>query len=133
DHFRSIPEPIEKALRDPRIYKGNVHEIFLVGDSIRIPRIVKLTSDFPNGKEPNKLINLAKSVAHGIAVQAAIRSDYTSEKTQDLLIFDDSSLCLSLDSAGGVTTTLIQRNAVVPAKKSNIFWTYLDSDYGVFI
>ena len=53
-------EPVEKVLRDSKIDKSNVHEIVLVGGSIRIPRIVKLVSDFFNGKEPNKLINMMR-------------------------------------------------------------------------
>ncbi|KAK7043512.1 Hsp70 protein-domain-containing protein [Favolaschia claudopus] len=81
--FRSTLEPVEKVLRDSKIDKANIHEILLVGGSTRIPRIVKLVSDFFNGKEPNKSINPDEAVAYGAAVQAAILSGDTSEKTQD--------------------------------------------------
>ncbi|KAH6902904.1 heat shock 70 kDa protein 8, partial [Coprinopsis sp. MPI-PUGE-AT-0042] len=57
DLFRSTLEPLEKVLRDTKIDKANVHEIVLVGGSTRIPGIIKLVSDFFNGKEPNKSIN----------------------------------------------------------------------------
>jgi L1 cell adhesion molecule like protein len=57
DLFRSTLDPVEKVVRDLKIDKANVHEIVLVGGSTRIPRIVKLVSDFFNRKEPNKSIN----------------------------------------------------------------------------
>ena len=94
DLFRSTLEPVEKVLRDSKIDKANVHEIVLVGGSTRIPRIVKLVSDFFNGKEPNKSINPDEAVAYGAAVQAAILSGDTSEKTQDLLLLDVAPLSL---------------------------------------
>jgi heat shock 70kDa protein 1/2/6/8 len=86
--------PIEKVLCDSRIDKANVHEIVLVGGSTRIPRLVKLVSDFFNGKEPNKSINPDEAVAHGAAVQAAILSGSTSEKTEALLLLDVAPLSL---------------------------------------
>ncbi len=94
DLFRSTLEPVEKVLRDSKIDKANVHEIVLVGGSTRIPRIVKLVSDFFNGKEPNKSINPDEAVAYGAAVQAAILTGDTSEKTQDLLLLDVAPLSL---------------------------------------
>lgn len=92
DLFRGTLEPVEKVLHDSKIDKGQVHEIVLVGGSTRIPRIVKLVSDFFNGKEPNKSINPDEAVAYGAAVQAAILSGDTSEKTQDLLLLDVTPL-----------------------------------------
>ena len=88
DLFRNTLEPVEKVLLDSKIDKANVHEIVLVGGSTRIPRIIKLVTDFFNGKEPNKSINPDEAVACGAAVQAAIISGDTSEKTRDLLLMD---------------------------------------------
>ena len=92
DLFRSTLDPVEKVLRDSKIDKSNVHEIVLVGGSTRIPKIIKLVSDFFNGKEPNKSINPDEAVAYGAAVQAAILSGDTSEKTQEILLLDVAPL-----------------------------------------
>ncbi|KAG2132825.1 heat shock protein 70 [Suillus bovinus] len=86
DLFRSTLEPVEKVLQDSKIDKANVHEIVLVGGSTCIPRIVKLVSDFFNGKEPNKSINPDEAIAYWCC--------HTSEKTQDLLLLDVSPLSL---------------------------------------
>ncbi|KAG2050473.1 heat shock protein 70, partial [Suillus hirtellus] len=86
DLFCSTLKPIEKVLRDSKIDKVNVHEIVLVSGSTRIPHIIKLVSDFFNGKEPNKSINPDKAIAYGAAILAAILSGDTSERTQVLLL-----------------------------------------------
>ena len=133
DLFRSTLDPVEKVLRDSKIDKANVHEIVLVGGSIRIPRIVKLVSDFFNGKEPIKSINPDEAVAYGAAIQAAILSGDTSEKTQEVMLCDVAPLSLGIETAGGVMTALIKRNTTVPTKKSEIFSTYADDQPGVLI
>merc|ERR1712024_416508 len=72
DLFKGTLDPVEKALRDAKMDKSDIHEILLVGGSTRILKIQKLLQDFFNGKELNKSINPDEAVAYGAAVQAAI-------------------------------------------------------------
>ena len=74
DFFHPTLEPIEKILRNSKIGKASVHEVILVGSSTRIPRIIKLVSDFFNSKEPCKSIRPDDTVAYSAVVQAAIHS-----------------------------------------------------------
>jgi len=124
DLFKKTLGPVQTALDDSQLKKGDINEIVLVGGSTRIPKVRQLVKDFFNGKEPNLGINPDEAVAYGAAVQGGILCGEESKETEGLVIIDATPLSLGIETVGGVMSNIIPRGSFIPTKKSQVFTTY---------
>lgn len=133
DLFRTTLEPVEKALKDAKLDKSSIHDIVLVGGSTRIPKVQSLLFAFFNGKKLNLSINPDEAVAYGAAVQAAILTGDKDSKIQSVLLVDVTPLSLGIETAGGVMTKIVGRNAKIPCTHAQTFTTFTDNQPAVTI
>ena len=118
--------PSKQAMKDAGIDASKIDEVVLVGGQTRMPRIQALVKDL-FGKEPHKGVNPDEVVAIGAAVQAGVLGG----EVKDLLLLDVTPLTLSIETLGGVSTTMIPRNTTIPTKKTETFSTAADSQTSV--
>lgn len=123
-------EPMKKALQDANLQIGDINKVVLVGGSTRIPAIQDAVKNF-TGKEPSKGVNPDECVAVGAAIQGGILGgDY---ENTNLLLLDVTPLSLGIETLGGVSTVIIERNTTIPVTKSQVFSTAADNQTSVEI
>ncbi|GAB6192227.1 molecular chaperone DnaK [Desulfocastanea catecholica] len=128
DLIERVVGPCKTALKDAGLSASDIDEVILVGGMTRMPKVQEKVKEI-FGKEPHKGVNPDEVVAIGAAIQGGVlRGD-----VKDVLLLDVTPLSLGIETLGGVTTKLIEKNTTVPTKKSQIFSTAADNQPAVSI
>ena len=128
DLIKRSMEPVKKAMQDAGVSISEIDDVVLVGGMTRMPAIQQAVKDFFN-MEPHKGVNPDEVVAVGAAIQAGVLGG----EVKDVLLLDVTPLTLSIETLGGVSTALIERNTTIPAKKGQVFSTASDNQTQVEI
>jgi molecular chaperone DnaK len=128
DLIQRTLEPCRRALKDAGLEASQVNEVVLVGGQTRMPKVQQVVQEF-FGREPHRGVNPDEVVAVGAAIQAGVLVG----DVKDVVLLDVTPLSLGIETLGGVTTRLIERNTTIPTRKSEIFTTAADSQTQVEI
>ena len=120
--------PCQNALRDAGLSASDIDEVILVGGPTRVPKVQETVKAL-FGKDPHKGVNPDEVVAMGAAIQGGILGG----SVKDVLLLDVTPLSLGIETLGGVTTRLIERNTTIPTRKSQVFSTAADGQTAVSI
>ena len=128
DLVQKTLEPVKKALADAKLSVGEINEIVMVGGMTRMPLVLQTVEKF-FGKKPNISVNPDEVVALGAAIQGGVLEG----SVKDVLLLDVTPLTLGIETMGGISTPLIDRNTTVPTSKTQTFSTAADNQPGVEI
>ncbi|MDH3471004.1 MAG: molecular chaperone DnaK [Acidimicrobiia bacterium] len=122
DLLESIKEPFNQAIKDAGLSVDKIDHVIMVGGSTRMPAVQELINEL-TGKEPHKGVNPDEVVALGAALQAGVLQG----DVKDILLLDVTPLTLSIETLGGVSTKMIERNTTIPTRRAEIFTTAADN------
>jgi molecular chaperone DnaK len=128
DLIDKLVAPCETCIKDSGVTKDKIDEVILVGGMTRMPRVQQKVREI-FGKEPHKGVNPDEVVAVGAAIQGGVLKG----DVKDVLLLDVTPLSLGIETLGGVSTKLIEKNTTIPSKKSQVFSTAADSQSAVTI
>ena len=122
DLMERVKKPFNTALEDAKMKPTEVDEVILVGGSSRMPQVQELVKSL-TGKDPNRSVNPDEVVAIGAAIQAGILGG----EVKNIVLLDVTPLSLGVETQGGISDKLIERNTTIPTKKSRIYTTAADN------